>query len=205
MAAGRILSSFAAPAPPHGLCWDGYSLWMTSHPSNTFYQLSTDGTVKKVFAHLGPHIFGVTFDGLSLWVNDSISQLIYKIDPETGHVKNTPIAMPFAGAYDLAWIGNALLTGAAPGLYYINPYTGESIALTPPLSFLIGIEKLGADVFIGTDTVFRNDIFIFSCVTGEIINSIPEPAADTQGIAYDGRNLWVADYQSQTIFQVSAN
>ncbi|MCK4330574.1 glutaminyl-peptide cyclotransferase [candidate division WOR-3 bacterium] len=39
--------------------------------------------------------------------------------------------------------------------------------------------------------------------TGDIIHTVPAPGSRCQGLTYDGTNLWVSDYQTDLIYEVS--
>jgi glutamine cyclotransferase len=39
--------------------------------------------------------------------------------------------------------------------------------------------------------------------TGDVVHTIPAPASRCQGLTYDGNSLWVSDYQTDLIYEVS--
>lgn len=83
---GRILRQFPAPGNrPHGLAWDGETLWVaeTTHRTITGYDL--EGNVRRVLAldpgqpEGGPDPHGMTYHQGELWFCDAETRLVSSI------------------------------------------------------------------------------------------------------------------------------
>jgi hypothetical protein len=83
---GEVLKQFPAPGNrPHGLAWDGETLWVaeTTHRTITGYDL--DGNIKRVL-HVeegqpaeGPNPHGMTYYQGELWYCDADTRLVASI------------------------------------------------------------------------------------------------------------------------------
>lgn len=84
---GRILRQFSAPGDrPHGLAWDGETLWVaeTAHRTITGYDL--EGNVRRILKVAdgdppeGPDPHGLTYQTGQLWYCDADTRLVATID-----------------------------------------------------------------------------------------------------------------------------
>ena len=84
----KVVTSFPPPGPsPHGLAWDGESLWSADVQSDRHYKVSPDtGEILAEFPSPGTRPHGIAWDGTTLWSADTDTHIISQIDPNSGEV-----------------------------------------------------------------------------------------------------------------------
>ena len=87
-ATGAVLRHFPAPGTrPHGLAWDGATLWVAETSQRTITGYDLDGTIRRVLAveegqpTAGPDPHGLTYHQGALWYCDADTRLVATITP----------------------------------------------------------------------------------------------------------------------------
>jgi len=146
---------------------------------------------------------GLAFDGKYLWNVDRLSDMIYRIDPETGAVTDS-IPTPGYVPRGLAWDGRLLwCADAEDGLIHaINPES-EIVEQTIycPISSPSGLAWDGSYLWICTER--GDEIHQISSEDGTTIKSIPSPSRNSYGLAFDGKYLWLSDRIGNKIYMVA--
>ncbi len=141
----------------------------------------------------GYYAYGLAFDGTNLWVGDDYDGMIYKLDT-LGNVLGS--FMGISGSnHGLAWDG--------PGLWCAGDYSSRYlIKFTPSGSrvdsvyenwdYIGGIGFMNGNILVSVyypNT--RNNIYVLNPATAQIVDTIPSPGTQPQGVTYDGQYAWV--------------
>jgi DNA-binding beta-propeller fold protein YncE len=190
---------------PFGLEWDGAYLWHANRGAGHFiYKLNPiDGSVVYSFPSPGTDPAGVAWDGQYLWHTDWSGNMVYKIDVSTG----TPVfSFPMNSPKSIEWDGNSLwISDAWRGIYRVDPTNGTTIALIEPGYWVVGLSYDGTNFWInGQYPEINGERKIYKMTqAGEIIESYDWPRYSPGGLAWDGQDLWVSDYNGW-IYKVGA-
>lgn len=161
------------------------------------------GDVEKSFSSPGSCPTGLAFDGKYLWNCDRKTDMIYKIDPETGKTIDS-LSSPGYRPVGLTWDGKYLwCTDAEENLIFqIDPKTDMTIkTLSSPTKAPEGIAWDGKHLWVVDDG--SDQIQQISTDDGTTITSIPSPSFDPCGLAFDGKYLWVSDRIKNMIYMVT--
>lgn len=163
---------------PLDITWDGSHFWVLGNigdESVTINRVSTNGLITTTYPALLSHSNGITWDGSKLWVTN-----------------------------------NVLSSGEETRLFEVDPATGMNLR-----SFEVAYSQRPS----GLD--YRNGVFFHGSGMGNVegdnlihkydaeLNDLlqfPAPAGteSSRNLAYDGVDLWVVAYGSDSIFVVDA-
>ena len=194
-----------------GATWDGKFLWIADPSAQQFKKFSASSSgltlVSSIpYPYVGALPVGLAFDGAFLWtdLNGNLAQ----IDPTSGHV-----VKQIAGGGTLGGITfeDAFLWKVVrPNLRLIDP-TNEVIldeitglSSIPPIK-----EGLAWDGISLLLTAYSNSgnpaIYKIDPLTrGTVAPSFVLPSGTYNGLTFDGRDLWVVGYSSQTVYRISS-
>ncbi|MCX6880437.1 MAG: hypothetical protein NTW21_42525 [Verrucomicrobia bacterium] len=196
---------------PHGLAWDGSSLWLSDTLQGKVFQLDTNGTVLSSY-NFGP-LLGLAWDGTHLWgVSNSPYPrgTVYEIGA-TGQVFSS-FSPPGDYPSGLAWDGECLwitiggsFMGTTGKLYRVTKAGVVVSSFAIPNDVLIprDVEYDGMNLWLldqGSGSGLKR-LWHFT-TAGSLIGSYhvdsfisPYPTYHNHspyGIAYDGRHLWIS-------------
>ncbi|GBD94220.1 virginiamycin B lyase [bacterium BMS3Abin05] len=160
------------------------------------------GDVVHSFNAPSKYMTGLTFDGKSLWAADRKSDLLYKIDPESGKVLKT-ISSPGYWPLGLAWDGKYLwnIDRNAKKIFQLDPNTGWIVhSFDFPTPSPQGITFDG--IFLWISDRSTHTLNQISPDDGTTIRSIPAPTSRPNGLTFDGKYLWVTDRLKNEIYMV---
>lgn len=106
----HAVSYFETPgATPHGLAWDGTSLWLTDTLDGRVYQLTTTGAVVSSFTWLlgdpqGPQ--GLAWDGTHLWNASAWQNKVWELSTDGSQISVLNAPRPWSTG--LTWDGSSL-------------------------------------------------------------------------------------------------
>jgi hypothetical protein len=145
---------------------------------------------------------GLTFDGESLWLADRRSDLLYRIDPNDGHVIES-LTAPGYQVEGLTTEGEFLwaLDAERKAAFKLNRKTGiaeHSIAVR--CSSPQGLAFDGEHLWVAD--IKRDRLYQISTEDGTTITEIPSPSGDPHGLTYDGKYLWVSERTDDMIYMV---
>lgn len=167
----QILAQLPLPpgaTSPHGLAWDGTSLWLGdvgTPPDDVLYQLAPDGTVLQRLAGFGSE--GVAVDGDTLWV--AVAAELVQITHEGRVLRRIPIAG--STVQDLVLAGGALdylVNDDLDRIVHVDPTTSVSSELARGLyvaPYSLGYD--GASLAVAVDGM----ILRFEPMTGARLSS----------------------------------
>lgn len=152
---------------------------------------------------------GLTWDGSHLWVADLESGTLNKIDPASGKILKT-VNAPGYFPMGLAWDGEKLwvVDKVDKTAYGFNPTSGiTSAALPLDTEFPRGIGWDGKALWV--DDARDGVLTRLDDSDGSTYKSIDSPTANGRrgeeiGLAFDGRNLYVADRLTDRIYRIDA-
>jgi len=164
------------------------------------------GDVAAQFAAPGTCPTGLAFDGKYIWMADRKSDLIYKIDPADGSVKQTFNAPGYHIAILLTGRWNKPLTlpdTISPALRSRRNVSG--CWMSKKNLSIAGIRKMGLawdGKYLWVADYRQDRLFQISIEDGTTITDIPSPSRNPQGLTFDGRYLWVSDRYDDMIYMV---
>ncbi len=211
--------NFTTGSNPLSVCFDGTNIWVANSSNNTVTKIkASDGSVVGTYT-AGTSPWGLAFDGASIWVTNYNSNTLTKINASDGTIQNTfsgygvgtnPAGIVFDG-YTI-WITNAgdnTVSQFYPNGWNISTYT---VGNHPS-----GIAFDGTCVWVvnnGDSTVTKIDAGHPAngggWQSGNIIGTY-SLGADTnssyypQGVCFDGKNIWVANFANNTVTKVKAS
>jgi hypothetical protein len=210
-----IIFLVRTPAVANGLTWDGRYLWTCGFFDETIYKIDpwySGYKVMQTFTWPGPESprwRDLAWDGNYLWAaswadNPDILPpwKVHKLNPNDGSEISSFI-VPFAGHPDgLTWDGTYLWVGEeahSPGyqgsVHRIDPTTGQIVQSFPAYPTAVesdprGLAWDGSSIWAAYQT--DNSIRQHDITNGSILNFFASPLAfGPQGLAFDGRYLWV--------------
>jgi sugar lactone lactonase YvrE len=87
MARFKVAASLPSPGPaPHGLAYDGESLWVSDRSEQRIYKLNPDSGQILLAIPFDGDVAGTAWDGKHLWQADNRTKTISQIDTETGSI-----------------------------------------------------------------------------------------------------------------------
>ncbi len=203
---GRVLGSIPTPGPcTTGLAWDGRSLWVSDHKTDTLYAVDpASGKVLRTLPSPGYRPAGLAWDGKHLWNADPVERKLYRIDTARGIVDHT-VDAPLADPSALGWDGRFLWLASARGqkLQRIDRQDGTNVDDKPaPSRSTDGLAFDGRYLWL-TDRV-ADKLHVLDPERGEVLLSLRAPGPHATGLAFDGKQLWVADYETDRIYRLEA-
>lgn len=140
---------------------------------------------------------GLAWDGRSLWLSDWREARIYKIDPQSGQVRDS-FPAPCPKPTGLAWAKGELFIADEEGMIYgFDPRKEEvKVRFRHPASSPTGLGWDGR-VLIATD---GKQVYMLNPLDGTILDYFPAPYLHSQGVCHDGRYIWLADRVKDEIY-----
>ena len=161
------------------------------------------GTVISSFASPSNQPYDLAWDGTYLWNTDVGTNLIYKLNPDTGATVDS-FAAPAGNTRGLTFDGTYLRCSdiTTDLIYKLNPETGAVIS-----SFATPDGNVGGLTWDGTYLwccdFNTNKIYKLNPETGAVISSFVLPATSPSGLAWDGTYLWCVDYTLDTVWKLN--
>jgi transglutaminase-like putative cysteine protease/glutamine cyclotransferase len=209
---GEVLASYPlAVKTPTGLAWDGSHLWLADLGTATLNELDpSNGKVLRSIAAPGYAPTGLAWDGTKLWVLDAADKTAYALDTRSGETLRA-LPLDTDTPEGLAWDGKDLWVADArsgvivrldeqDGTTYLSvpcPTAGG-----PRKTQEIGLAVAGTFLYVSdrvADTIYRLDL-----KTGTLLDGFDAPGPYATGLAWDGRDLWCADYEARTLYRLVA-
>lgn len=207
----NVLSSFYSPDWfPNGLAWDGNYLWLLGAHYDTFYQLSSDGSVVSYFTPAEPGGLngdGAAFDGTNLWgmfleSNTSPGE-VYEYTTSGTYVSSFLCSGTYK--FGLTWDGNNLWV-SCPGSQIIIEMSTVGTVIS---SFSIPHTNPRDMAWNGTHLFYtaKDDKLIVEVTTDGVIIDTFDVTGISSGmkptaLTFDGNNFWVSDQESDIIYEV---
>lgn len=163
---------------------------------------SWPGQVLRQFKAPGSFCTTLAFDGQYLWSADYKTDMLYRIDPETGK-KVSEIPAPGFWPTGLAYDGEHLwcADGKQKKIFQVRLASGAIVrAIDTPSDNPAGLAWDGFTLWVSdaqAKTIMKIDI-----QDGTAVKTFPAPAAAPQGLAWDGVYLWCADRLSDEIHMI---
>ena len=207
----NVMSSFYSPDWfPNGLAWDGNYLWLLGGHYDTFYKISTDGSVISYFTPAEPgekNGNGAAFDGTNLWgiflESTSSPGEVYEYTTSGTYVSS--FLCPGIWHFGMTWDGNNLWI-SCPGSQMIYEMSTEGTVLS---SFSISHTGVGDMAWNGTHLFYtaKEDKLIVEVTTDGTVVDTYDVSGISSGmrptaLTFDGNNFWVSDQESNIIYEV---
>lgn len=191
------------------------TLWMSDGNGGTLYSHHLISGQKQTFSTCpfidsGPYCLtpgGLAYDGSKLWMSSGSS--LIRMDPDTGipsdyrgNVKNLDTGQG-VGASALTWDGEFIWIGDfGDYLHKFDPTSNqvvESIALD--WYFITwGITAVGDYLLISQGNPPGPALHLFDPVTNQIVETWDGLPIRAEGMAFDGRYVWMADGDQDTAY-----
>jgi len=223
-----VIRTIPSPQYPYGLTYDGSNLWVGTSSSNSDQIVKLDttdgsivGSITVPYVPSGSYtVKGLTYDGQNLWVfmdlpSSDHPDKFYKVDPGTGNVLktiNSPTNNYIGG---ITWVDNHIWFSSyySSNSTYNNTLvkmdtTGAYVShIVTPGEQPMGVAFDGQYVWCAEDTGFgatRQEIYKYDPVAGTYTGEVIEnPDSSPRDMTWDGKNLWLIGYYSQSIYQIS--
>ncbi len=214
--AGVIIRTIPAPRQTLGLTFMNGNLWavLKTVPLQTVVQIDpADGSIISSFLlKTGMHV-GLTNDGRNLWICNFSQGSVIKYSPDGDSLMTWP-APNGSQIRGIAWDGASLwLGGAASGMLYRTDTNGTVLEARAIPTNMVGW-AMDMEWVVGhpnghlwvVDGAYTNDVNQID-VENDPISIVqdfgfPEPQNVPEGIAHDGRNLWLSAAFSSSLFVV---
>ena len=211
MAPGEVVSKVALPLKtPMGIAWDGDGMWLCDLSTSSICKIDiATGKITERLDAPGISPSGLAWDGSKLWVLDSSDKILYALVPsEKKTVK--AIELESGSPQGLGWDGKALwIVDARSGkIEKIDTADGTTItSINSPTSGSskrteeIGMAFSGSKAWVSdrvTDTLYELDMR-----GGDVVNRFASPGPYPTGLAWDGANLWCADYEQRVLYKLN--
>jgi YVTN family beta-propeller protein len=187
---------------PTGIAVDSSgNAWVAFAEGNYVLELSPSncGIVNKVTTETGPT--AVAFDGSNIWVTNNGSSTVSKIDASSGSylatypVGSDPRGVVFDGTY--IWVANQ----GSNTVTKLQPSNGAVLG-----NFAVGSEPFGLAVDTANTTIWvtnvgSNNLMVLN-QSGTIQHTVTT-GSKPEFLTFDGTNMWVNCYNSDTVEQIS--
>ena len=192
---GEPVVKFKSPGgKPGGLAYDGKYLWIGDLEQNKIRAVTLDGKEHDWQYISGIHPAGLAWDGRFLWCSDYKGKKILKIDIYESDLEERIVKIIDGGdnPRGLAWDGK--------DLWMANIYEEWKSKSQKNHLGIMNLQIKESDV----STRGGNYPRIVKIDTrGNVIHSVNGPGPIPTGIAWDGNNLWVGDFENITIYKIS--
>ncbi|MBN2215547.1 MAG: glutaminyl-peptide cyclotransferase [Bacteroidales bacterium] len=156
----------------------------------------------KSFPLPGKFCTGMAFDGHHLWIADYKTDLIYKLDPESGNILYQ-IPSPGFWPMGLAWDGENLwnVDKQQKKIFKIDSQDGTVLlTIDAPGSQPEGLTWDGTTLWVGdagNQTIMKIDLS-----DGTAVKKLDAPARSVNGLTTDGQYLWSSDRYLNEIYMI---
>jgi len=204
---GATLGNFpAGPAPGGGvMCFDGANLWIIRTTANVVTKLrASDGTNLGNFpTGNGPD--GIAFDGANIWVTNNYDNTVTKLRASDGTnlgtfaVGNQPIGVTFDGAN--IWVMNSYSNNVTK----LRASDGTNLGTFAVGGLPVYAAFDGTNLWITLDgnTAVSGSLTELRVSDGMILGTFPDQ--EPQGVAFDGVNIWVANFFDSSVTKFRAS
>ena len=163
---------------------------------------------------------GICFDGDAFWVPNYAAskgeRALYKIDFKSRQIISS-ISSPERWSTGMAWDGTNLWVMDG---YPLNQSSlvrisreGEIVSYIPAVytCYWAGIAWDGLNLYYGINTCGAPEsrpasmIYKASPIDGAILDSIPPPTGNINGLTFDGTNLWYCDAITRRIYKIAGD
>jgi DNA-binding beta-propeller fold protein YncE len=191
-----LLGTYSVGGQPFGLAFDGANMWVGNAVGSAIVTKlrASDGTVLGTFP-VNSVGYGVAFDGTYIWTSNTLRTVTrLKLDGTNAGVF-TVGGDPWGIAFDGTniWVGNTATSGG----------TVEKLRASD--GALLGTSVIGGGVGYGIvfDGIYVwvtnfNNLVQLRVSDAKVLRTFPTPRGSS-GLAFDGANLWVAEYDGNYI------
>jgi PKD repeat protein len=143
---------------------------------------------------------GLAWDGTSLWNVDATELKLFRLDPETGLIRESftlEVDLPTG----LAWDGQNLwlLDSGALLIYKLDRKGKIKGKIAAPGSFPQGLAWDGESLWVSD---FEGQLYKVRPSDGEVLGTLAAPGQSLLSLAWAGSSLWVADLDTLRIYEV---
>jgi len=180
--------------------------------TGTIYKMDENCNVTGTLPGPSPSMNGVAFDGQYLWVTDyhgqdGTSDMLYKVDPDSGAVINSCDLMPQGtdGILGIAWDGQNLWVSSVWNSTIFKLNTDCNIVGSFLVSWLSTGLAWDGQYLISSDddgVIYRVDL------NGNVVDSMPAPGGGSAfGVTCGGTpgQLWHSNYTTETLYLVECD
>ncbi len=199
---GGQVGTYPAGVGPHGIAFDGISIWTTNSGPGTVTRLrASDGSLTGTYP-AGAVPTAIAFDGTCIWVNNLIDSTVTKLKASDGSLVGTyPVGTsPQGVAFDgtCIWVtnyGSNTVTklkasdGSMVGTY--NTGTGP-----------YGLAFDGTNMWVSISS--PGMVAKLKASDGSLLGQFG-PSENGRGVAFDGTYIWVSNVTSSTVSRFKAS
>ncbi len=208
--AGTVLKMIPSPGHTLGLTFMNGSLWaiVWGNNDNKIVEINPgDGSVRSEFSTGSYYFMELTNDGTSLWATEGEGSWIRKFDTSGRELAAWESPAPSLG---LAWHdGSIWICGSSGPTLYRMDTLGNVLETKPFTGGWWGIHDMEWAQSHAPCVLWAADYgggrigqFDITSDPTSLCQSFASPVSDLEGIAYDGRYLWISGYFSSWIYMV---
>lgn len=151
---------------------------------------------------------GLCYDGADICVVDSTSNIIFRYDPSNGQSTGSLVLGAGWQIGGLGWDGAFFWMGEdfERQIKKIHPLNGIELdfvdAPADSNQSIWGV-AYGAGNIWSTNHSFPSAVYEQDPISGLVLTEFQAPGLEASGLAFDGSDLWVADFEKDSIFRVS--
>jgi hypothetical protein len=206
---------------PDAVLFDGSHLWVANYTANTLTEIDPgDGSFIRTVADASVNQPGaLAFDGTNIWVADYGDASVTEFRAGDGSLVNSysggsynfsgPQSLAFDGSHIWVanYIGDSVTELNASDGSFIRNLSGGSYGISKPVSIIFA--KVGKLPGVGHIWVanFGNDSVSELNGSGTEIRNLTGGGygfSRPSGLAYDGTDIWVANFQGNSLTEVDA-
>ncbi len=191
--------TFKVRIAPSAIAFDGANIWVTGHDNTVTKVRASDGTNLGAFS-VGNSPDGVAYDGANIWVANKSDNTVTKLRASDGtnlgtfSVGNSPDGVAYDGAN--IWVANK----SDNTVTKLRASDGTHLG-TFSLSGACAMAFDGAHVWV---TSCSNTVAKLRASDGTNLGTF-NVGSLSQGIAFDGENVWVVNNGSNTVTELRAS
>lgn len=185
--------------PVRGFAFDGSNMWTTTGASLIKYRPG-DGAILGTFStQVGGGAGALTFDGANIWVGIEDDPLLLKFRASDGAY----LGMFFINYQSkLAFDGEHVWATSSKNIVKLRPSDGAIVDNVPLGDFVMSM-AVDSHSWLWV-TLFNGTVVRVHTIDSEIAGPY-SVGANPVGIAYDGANMWVANYGSNSVTKLRAS
>jgi outer membrane lipoprotein-sorting protein len=201
-AAVTTLGTVAVGTSPHGVAFDGSSIWVAnSSGKNVTKQRASDGATLGTFA-VGNTPVSLAFDGSSIWVSNFLSNNVTKLRASDGAALGTfgvgsnPDGVAFDGSS--IWVANQI----SNSITQLRASDGATLGTFATVNAAKGVAFDGSSIWVANNA--SNSATRLRTSDGTTLGTFAVGTSPI-GVTFDGSSIWVTNFSSNDVTKLRAS
>lgn len=195
-----ITQTIAVNKFPSDLLWDGFSLWVINDGQDSVMQIDRETGEVLIEVEPGTNPSALAWDGESLWAANEQDRTVVRVRADQEAVLASMPLDDIPSALTVTENRLSIASSEANTVRHLNPATQPATQYTNELSAApITMIPFNENVLVARDD---NSLQQINPVTGNLTNRVTVERLPSD-IAYDGRQLWIANAEEGVVFAVN--